>query len=372
MVIEKELELLNELYNNRVVYHGEMHDHAKTGGTSDGKHTLEQWKGAMDALDVDFAAILDHRQVRHMYLPEFEDGLFICGTEPAMLITDSKAKYKWIHYNLIVPNPKVLEDILTEFSEYEFEGGVEGHFKYSEFTLARLKKLIERLKLKGGFFVHPHPALIMASDDPLDFWFSDETGFEVFYYNMDNEMTQKNYQLWTQILAKGKRIWAIAGGDGHSYCSDSALTTIYAKERSSAGLLEYLRKGDFVCGAVGIRMCIGNQTMGGVCDFKDKKLLVSVGDFHKSIVYLDHDYRMDILDDKGVVFSTPVAVEKTYQPVIFMNGGIRGFDKIIIKDSAFAIEVDENAKFYRVEIFDETKNLRIAIGNPIWNEKFYK
>ena len=115
MVTEKDLQRLNDLYNDRVVYHGEMHDHACTGGTSDGKHTLEQWKGAMDALHVDFAAILDHRQVRHMYLPEFEDGLFVCGTEPAALITDSNAKYKWIHYNLLVPNPKALENILNEF-----------------------------------------------------------------------------------------------------------------------------------------------------------------------------------------------------------------------------------------------------------------
>ena len=71
MVTEKELTTLNELYGGRNVYHGEMHDHASTGGTSDGKHSLTQWKGAMQALGVDFAAILDHRQVRHMYLPEF-------------------------------------------------------------------------------------------------------------------------------------------------------------------------------------------------------------------------------------------------------------------------------------------------------------
>jgi hypothetical protein len=370
MVTEKDIETLNNLYNDRVVYHGEMRDHAKTGGTSDGKHTLEQWKGAMDALKVDFAAILDHRQVRHMYLPEFEDGLFICGTEPAALITDSNAKDKWIHYNLIVPSPKALEDILNEFSEYEFTGGSEWHFKYAEFSIKRLRQLIASLKARGGFFVHPHPALIMQSDNALDYWFSDETGFEIFYYNMDNEMTHKNYELWVDILSKGKRIFAIAGGDGHSCCSDGALTTIYAQERSSAGLLRFLRVGDFVCGAVGVRMCIGNQSMGGVCSFKDKRLIVSVGDFHKSVLFLDHDYRIDILDDKGVIFSSPVAVGKNYQPVVFKNGGIKSFDKITVDDCYFAIDANDDAKFYRVEIFDETRKLRIAIGNPIWNEKF--
>ena len=26
-----------------------------------------------------------------------------------------------------------------------------------------------------------------------------------------------------------------------------------------------------------------------------------------------------------------------------------------------------NARFWRAEVFDTTRNLRIAIGNPIWN-----
>lgn len=30
----------------------------------------------------------------------------------------------------------------------------------------------------------------------------------------------------------------------------------------------------------------------------------------------------------------------------------------------------EDFKFYRVEIFDETENHRIAVGNPIWNKKW--
>ena len=49
---------------------------------------------------------------------------------------------------------------------------------------------------------------------------------------------------------------------------------------------------------------------------------------------------------------------------------IKGVDKITVKDCYFAIDVDENVKFYRAEVFDETRNLRIAIGNPIWNERF--
>ena len=100
--------------------------------------------------------------------------------------------------------------------------------------------------------------------------------------------------------------------------------------------------------------------MGGMCNFTNCKLAVSVGDFHKSIIFMDHNYRMDILDDTRVVFSAPVAINKTCQ------------DKVAVEECNFVVDVNENAKFYRVEIFDENKNLRIAIGNPIWNEKFYK
>ena len=33
----------------------------------------------------------------------------------------------------------------------------------------------------------------------------------------------------------------------------------------------------------------------------------------------------------------------------------------------FAIDADENSKFYRVVVWDDTAGTRIAVGNPIWN-----
>ena len=73
---------IDALYEGRNIYFGDMHNHSASGGTSDGKRPLSHWKGALEALKMDFVAILDHRQVRHMYLPEWEDGLFMgvhCG-----------------------------------------------------------------------------------------------------------------------------------------------------------------------------------------------------------------------------------------------------------------------------------------------------
>ena len=91
MIESAERARLLSLYRNCRVYHGELHDHSASGGTSDGKCPLADWRVQMAERKMDFAAILDHRQIRHMYQPEWEDGLFIPGTEPGTFISDSGA-----------------------------------------------------------------------------------------------------------------------------------------------------------------------------------------------------------------------------------------------------------------------------------------
>lgn len=344
---EAELLHLNTLYQDRTPFHGELHDHSASGGTSDGKRPLMHWRGAMEALGLDFAAILDHKQVRHMYLPEWEDGVFIGGTEPgAHHIVDIPVEKNTIHYNMIFEGPKPLEELLSEFSEYEFTGGPEGHFRYPSFTKARLCELIDAVKKKGGFFVYPHPKQVTVSDDPLHYWFCDEIAMEVFYMSMDSQYTKDNYQLWTDLLSLGKRVWASAGCDKHACASDGALTTIYAEEKKNASYISHLRMGDFVCGPVGIRMCVGDTLMGGNCKFGKDRLILSIGDFHKSVKNSEHTYRVDLISDQGVVCSREFSCED----------GIN-----------LAIDTSADAKFYRAEVFDLNRDLRIAIGNPIWN-----
>ena len=339
---EQDVKHLERLYEGRRPYHGEMHDHAATGGTSDGKCTLAEWIERMKELELDFAAILDHAQVRHMYQPEWKDGLFVGGTEPGTRIKDDKTE---LHYNMVFAAPEPLEKILTKFEEFQFTGGSEGHFKYPDFMHDRFCELIDSVKEAGGFFVHPHPKQAMVSDNPIDYWFRDETGLEVFYRDMRNRHTERNYELWTTLLAMDKRIWACAGGDGHREASDAAITTIYAEKYSTQTYLDHLREGDFICGSVGIRMCMGDTRMGGKCDFAGKRLVFAIGDFHKSVRNSEHQYRVVLLNDEGVVCSQEIScMEPAY----------------------FAIDA-EACKFYRVEVFDETENLRIAIGNPIWN-----
>ena len=101
-----------------------------------------------------------------MYQPAWRDGLFIPGTEPGTAITDSTAEVPKLHYNILLPRRGDLAKLLAEFPEYEFTGGVEGHFIYPTFTRERFCQLIDAVKARGGLFVHPHPKQKMVSEDP--------------------------------------------------------------------------------------------------------------------------------------------------------------------------------------------------------------
>ena len=346
-----DLTTLEKAYWRRQPYHGELHDHAATGGTSDGLRSLSHWKLAMRAWKMDFAAILDHRQVRHMFLPEWEDTSFICGTEPGTHILDvsPQCKVSDIHYNMLFPTPEPLMELLSEFAEYEYTGGTEGHFVYPSFTRERMGQLIDAVKAKGGLWVHPHPKQVMDSSEPMDYFFRDDTGLEVFYNRYDTRVTKDNYALWLELLALGKRIWACAGGDFHCCATNQALTTVYAEDNTCPSLLSHIRTGDFVCGSVGIRMCIGDTRMGGIADFEDATLLAVVDDFHDTAHLTYHNFRFDLWDDTGVQASASFSCEKPF---------------------TFQFRVNSDAKFYRIEIIDETQGLPIALGNPIWNQKY--
>lgn len=344
---EQDLMLLDNIYRERQLYQGELHDHASTGGTSDGKRTLEHWKGAMEAQEMDFAAILDHRQVRHMYLPEWDNSIFIGGTEPGGHIkTDEGEDLGVTHYNMIFSDPRQLEGLLEEFPEYEFTGGPEGHFRYRSFTKTRFGQLIDAVKRRGGFFVIPHPKQVTYGQEPLDYWFRDGVGIEVTYVSLTSEHTKKNYEVWRGLLDAGKRMWVCAGGDKHACAHDWALTSIYAEEQDSASYIKHLRVGDFTAGPVGIKMCMGETPMGGSCDFEGKRLVIGVEKFHKSVRNSEHQYRLDLWDDKGIVYSQEISCEEpTY----------------IAMDA-------QDCRYYRTEVYDVTRDLRLALGNPIWND----
>jgi hypothetical protein len=93
-------------------------------------------------------------------------------------------------------------------------------------------------------------------------------------------------------------------------------------------------------------MCIGNTVMGSECDFTGKRLVVEIGDFHEYVAKEGHKYRVDIITDKGVIYSQEI--------------GLTG-------NAPIALDTKEEYKFYRVEVISENDARRIAYGNPIWN-----
>ena len=248
---------------------------------------------------------------------------------------------------------EALLEVLEEFN-FGFSGtALEGEFpKYPHFTRQELEALVKAIQDKGGMFTHVHPKhkSVLTSDNPLDYWYGDWTGIEVintYHSDRNGPNTQNNYKLWVDLLALGKKVWATSGNDEHGMPTDKAISTVYAEERKADSYFSHIRVGDFTCGPVGVRMIVGDTLTGTECDFTGKRLIFSVGDFHRSVVKPDHTYRVDLIDDTGIVFSQEVTCEET---------------------SYFALDAGD-CSFFRVEVWDTTDNSRIGIGNPIWNTK---
>lgn len=356
---------LDALYAGRTAFHGELHDHSDSGGTSDGKQPLSMWASVMPSVGMDYAAILDHRQVLHMYLPQWDDSIFIGGSEAATTITDRPDDVNRFHYNMVFADPEPLEEIVTEFTEFKFrewtesdrEGcGGQMHFNYPQMSTKRFNELITAVKEKGGLFVIPHPSSTNETvpKNGMDLYLQDYMGYEVFYgYGFDdsnNWKTEANYKLWTDMLASGARVWCSAGNDMHKLPQAKCLSTVYSEEADAHSHITHLRVGDFTAGPVGIKMCIGDTPMGTTGSFEGQRLVFSVGDFHQDIALEKYTFRITLMDNKGEVFSRE----------------IRGNESV-----TFAMDADPAAKFYRVEVYNVTLDKLTALGNPIWNEAKY-
>ncbi len=348
------MKFLDQHYQNRSVYYGDTHEHSASGGTSDGKHTLREWIEACKEKNLDFEAILDHRQVRHMYQPEFDEYCFLCGTEPGTWITDADVQCdehgmprNCIHYCMLFRQKGELEKLLEAFPEFEFSGGVEGHFVYPNFTRERFSQLTRTVLDMGGFLVHPHPLskATMHSDDPSQYVFADFMGIEVFYLSREYYLSPLHYALWKEILKRGHKVYACAGIDSHDIASGNFVTTVYLETLDRGLIVDTLRSGDFTAGNAGIRMCIGDTKMGGVHPFAEgEELEVSIGD----IWHYDAEkrYRVVVLADEAVLASVEFSGEEPVE---------------------LTLPVTKKG-CYRVEVYVTDETLPLALGNPIWVE----
>lgn len=343
---------LDSLYEGRTARYGEMHAHADTGGKSDGKVTLPEWKFHMQINVFDFATIVDHRQTIHMGLEDWDNTKFIGGSEAATTITNRPDGKNYLHYNMLFATLEEFETLLKSYPlKFQYFGDF---FPYPNWSEEELNQLSRDIYANGGLFAHVHPQAdetYIVSDDPLDYFFGDVMGFEVFTGyrgDMSYEPNLKQYDTWTKLIAMGKRAYATAGSDAHGSLDPvtRCLGTIYAEDTNAKTLLNYMREGNHVAGPAGIQMCVGDTQMGGQTSFAGNRLVVAAGDIYYQTYKEDHSYRVDVYDEQGLVFSQEIS----------------GTDL-----AYFAIDADPDAVLYRADVFDVTDNKIVAVGNPIWN-----
>ena len=340
---------LDARYAGKRAYYGDLHAHTDSGGTSDGKYPMKDWVAAMDALDLDFAAIVDHRQMRGFFLPEWSDERFIIGTEPGTSVTDLNAVRHGqasIHYNMLFPHKYGLAMVLANFPEFEFRGDeLTGSFRYPKFTKARFAELTAYVRSIGGVMVHPHPKTMLCSDDPTDFYFGEGMYLETIYGSPSTHASFKNYDLWVDLLARGLHVWASGGSDTHGKVSNKAVATFYTPERSGRAFFDVMHAADFTVGGVGIQMAIDGCPMGSELTYHDgMTLTLRAGDFYRHAWRENTAYELRVITDRGIAYAS--AFDGT-QP------------------QALALEVRDR-KFYRAEVYDLTHGYPVAIGNPIW------
>ena len=331
-------------------YYGDQHVHSACGGTSDGKFPLKDWTHRMDELGLDFAIVVDHRQMRGYFLPEWDETRFLYGTEPGTNFSDlDHLPNNSLHYNMVFPHKYGLAMVLANFPEFKFQGDeLTGSFGYPKFTTERFKELNTYIRSIGGMLVHAHPKLLLASNDPMDYYCGEHSYLETIVNGYGAHGSYRAYDLWVQILALGKHMYASGGSDTHGQVSAGCPSTFYTTERHHSKFVERMYVGDYAVGGVGVKMMIDGHPMGSEIVYKEgMKLTLRVGDFFRHTWHEDTAYELQVITDQGVAYAS------------MFNGKL---------PQELSLEVQKR-KFYRVVVNDLTRGWRVCVSNPIWLDK---
>lgn len=343
---------VEEFYKGRRAYYGDQHVHTRCGGTSDGSFDMKDWPAEMDRLGLDFAAVVDHRQMRGFFLPEWDEERFIMGTEPGARISGLNGAiegFNNIHYNMLFPHKYGLAMVLANFPEFGFKGDeLTGSFGYPGFTKERFMELTKYIQSIGGMMVHPHPKTMLASTDPMDYYYGEHMYLETLYCTFGDHVSFKNYDLWVALLAAGKHVYTSGGSDTHRAPSNAVVSTFYTKEKSGKAFYDQMFTGDYTVGCVGMKMLIDGNPMGSENEYKEGSVLkLEMGDYFKPRFEDNTAYELRIYTDKGLAYKSVFGGDKTQR---------------------IALKVKKRA-FYRAEVFDLTHGYRVAVGNPIWLDR---
>ncbi len=343
---------LDVRYEGKKAYYGDQHTHTDCGGRSDGTYPMKDWVARMNEIGLDFAFVVDHRQMRGFFLPEWDTDRFVYGTEPGGAITDLKAPRggaSGFHYNMLFKDKYDLALLLANFPEYKFEGDeLTGKFGYPKFTRERFDQLVAYIHKLGGMIVHPHPASIMCSDAPEDYSFGEHTYFETLYGTLTSRDSFQNYKVWCRMLDAGLHVYTAGGSDTHAAPSNAVVSTFYCAERTGRAAFDCMKTADYTVGGIGFKMCIDGKPMGSELTYREgMKLTLRVDDYFKPNMKDNTVYELRILTDKGLAYASLFSGKEP---------------------QAISLEVQKR-RFYRAEVFDLTHGYRVAVGNPIWLDK---
>jgi len=346
---------LKRLYKGRIPLHGELHDHSASGDpekdpwkTADGKVPIAVWPHNLQNLQLDFAALVDHRQSRHMRHEVWDNAIFIGGTETGHRRYINDVKYA-LHYNILMWDVDMFEQFLTDFPEFHYENG---YFKLNPpFEEAPFRVMCQQVMDLGAMLVHVHPAQngYLDSADPEDYLLAEGAGLEVlcgYYGNMSAEGNKKAYDIWVKLLNMGHRVIATSGSDSHRLSKTVSAATLYSDKRDAESYVRLIRGGDLTAGPVGIRMCIGDARTGSYADFKGQRLVIAVDHFHPLEQHAGHTYRLDVYNERGTVFRQEFSSARP---------------------AHFAVDTTD-CMYYRADVYDVTDDYIVAVGNPIWNK----
>ena len=413
---DADIEKLLEEYGDRVAKYGEMHNHTSAGLTADGRRTLAQWKERMVQLGMDFATIVDHKQVAHMYHKDWQTEpteespvVFVGGSEPGTNISEMIAGTQGnMHYNMITADPVKLIDLVKQmeeitdkdfytyekpyseanwgangtnnknkdfvWSDYNEPDGKLDRFSYPKWTRSEFQTMVELFYNEGSLIVEVHPDYpsYIKSSDPMDYCFAGNAGstesaamgFEIhtggYGRKPSDTYNEQAYQLWLDMLDAGKKVYATYGDDGHRMPTAVALTTAYAPEGANADYyMQLMHDGNFAPGWVGIRMIVGDTQMGGTADsFEGQRLVFSIGDMFQaneySRLYLDKSLKQQTMDWEPGYDPSCIYTVRLYDDSGLLQESVvdPGDDKM----DYFAIDAEADAKFYRVEVWVEKQN----------------
>ncbi|MBO5867835.1 MAG: hypothetical protein J6Q54_02870 [Oscillospiraceae bacterium] len=121
LATEFDIAQLEQLYEGRIPLHGELHDHSGSGDpavdpwkTADGKVPIAVWPHNLKNLKLDFAALVDHRQSRHMRNPVWDNAIFIGATETGHRRWLNNRKHA-MHYNILMWDVDMFEEFWQAF-----------------------------------------------------------------------------------------------------------------------------------------------------------------------------------------------------------------------------------------------------------------